>query len=162
MEAEILLNQLFYESGSFLVMFFVAGVVLNLFTELIKKQIFPKYSEEETSEGKFSKSCPSWIGMLIGVANTIVFTILTVTAHLNGAEHCAIIGGLTWVFIWVVGFYVYQMSASLLVKLILRKMFPFFMTGKPRNKKPPKAERATYLVPKGSKVEYVDEEELNG
>lgn len=161
MEAEVLLNQLFYESGSFLVMFFVAGIVLNLFTELIKKQIFPKRSEEEIAEGKLSKSCPSWVGMLIGVANTLVFTILTVLAHMNGSAHCAIIGGFTWIFIWVVGFYVYQMSASLLVKLILRKLFPFFMTGHHRPRKQ-KVERPTYLVPKGSKVEYVDEDEING
>ena len=161
MEAEILFNQLFFESGSFVVMFFVAGIVLNLFTELIKKQIFPKYTEEEEAQGKKSKTCPSWVGMLIGVANTIVFTVLSVTAHMMGAEHCMIIGGLTWMFIWVVGFYVYQMSSSFLVKLILRKMFPFFMTGRPRDKKH-KSDRMICQVPKGAKVVYVDEDEIDG
>lgn len=155
MESALVLQQLFEESGYFIAMFFVSGIVLDVFTELLKKQIFPKTEDEATS-----KKCPSWIGMLIGIANTVIFTIFSVLAHLNGTPHCQIIGGFTWIFVWIVGFYAYQMGASLLIKLIMKKMFPCFMTGFPRPIKP-KGEKVVYQVPKGSKVEFVDGEDLN-
>lgn len=158
MDINILFTQLFEESGNFIIMFFVAGIALDCFFEVIKKQIYPKATEEEKQEGKESKKCPAWVGMLFGLANTAIFSLFSIIAHLNNTPHCIVIGGLTWFFVWAVAFYLYQMGASILVKLIMRRLFPKMMTGKPRKSKD---DRPIYQVPKGAKIEYVDKEDIS-
>ena len=53
MEAfEYFIRTLMTNSGYFFLMFFVAGIAMNVFAENLKKSLFPKYTEEEIANGK--------------------------------------------------------------------------------------------------------------
>lgn len=150
---ENFIRTLMADSGYFFIMFIVAGIAMNAFAENLKKSLFPKYSEEEIAKGKVQKSCPRWIGLLIGIAILAIFTACSMTADRAGAEGCKIPGGFYWFFVWAVAFYFWQMAAMKAVKYFFTKLAPQYMTGKPREKK---AQKPIYQVPKGAKVEYVD------
>ena len=154
MEAfEYVIRTLMFNSGYFFVMFFVAGLTMNVFAENLKKSLFPKYTEEELASGKTQKKCPRWLGLIIGIVILAIFSACAFSADYAGVPHCAIPGGVYWYFIWAVAFYFWQMAALKAVKYFFTKIAPLYMTGKPREKK---AAKPVYQVPKGSKVEYVD------
>lgn len=154
MEAfEYFIRTLMVNSGYFFLMFFVAGIAMNVFAENLKKSLFPKYTEEEIANGKVQKKCPRWLGLIIGLAILGVFTVCAFSADLADVPHCKIPGGIYWYFIWAVAFYFWQMAAMKAVKYFITKIAPMYMTGKPREKK---ASKPVYQVPKGAKVEYVD------
>ena len=144
------------ESGMFLLMFVLSGIFLSLFMEVVKKQIFPKPTDDEIAKGKVEKKCPAWVGMLLGVLNTIIFTACAIMADIGMGAHSAIPGGLWFVAIWFIGFYLWQWLAGKAVKLFLKRIVPCFMTGKPRK---PHVSRPTVEVPRGVKVKYVDMKE---
>lgn len=150
---ENFIRTLMADSGYFFIMFIVAGVAMNAFTENLKKSLFPKYTEEEIANGKIQKDCPRWAGMLIGISILAIFSICSMTADFAGVKGCKIPGGVYWFFIWAVAFYFWQMAAMKAVKYFFTKVAPIYMTGKPREKK---ASKPVYQVPKGAKVEYVD------
>ena len=154
MEAfEMFIRTLMYESGYFVVMFIIAGLALNSFSETLKKSIYPKYTEEELASGKVQKQCPRWVGLLIGVGIVSVFMLCAVSADNGYQPHSAVPGGSYWYPIWAVEFYFWQMASMKTVKWVFTKVAPLYMTGKPREKK---ASKPIYQVPKGAKVEYVD------
>lgn len=144
-------------SGVFVLMFLLSGVFLSVFTEIIKKQIFPKYTEEEKAEGKEDKDCPKWVGMLMGIGCTVIFFVCAVLADRNAVAHSTIPGGLWFLPIWFIGFYLWQWIACRVIKVILKALAPKFMTGTGRKKKVDT--RPVYEVPKGAKVVYVEAEE---
>lgn len=151
---------LFSESGNLILLFFVTGIVFNVFTEVVKKQIWPKYTEEEISAGKKQKSCPEWMGMIFGIFLTIVFIFCTLMAYHSGVPHCSLIGGYYFIPVWCVAYYIWQMAAMKFVKMVMRKLFPVFMTG---GNRPPRPQRPkVYKVPAGATVEYVGETPDNG
>ena len=146
------------ESGFFIMMFVLSGIFLSLFMEVIKKQIYPKYTDKEKESGKVEKNCPKWVGMLFGILSTIIFTACAIMAEMFGAVHSSIPGGLWFIPIWFVGFYLWQWLAGKLVKMVLRVMVPVFMTGLTRDGRKHSDERPVYEVPRGAKVKYVDPE----
>ena len=147
-------TRLLDESGNLILMFIITGVVFNVFAEIVKKQIFPKLTEEELAAGKVQKECPAWIGMIIGVVLTIVFLACAIGAYITVTPHCQLIGGFFFTPVWAVAYYVWQMACMKLVKGIMTLLFPLFMTGHKRPQKPPK--QKVYKIPAGATVEYVD------
>lgn len=144
---------LFEESGFFIIMFFVTGIAFNVLAEFVKKQIFPRRTEEEIKAGAVQKNCPKWLGMIIGLVLTAIFIACSLLAHLSGTAHSMIIGGVFFTPVWFVIYYLYQMAAMRLVKCFLTFVAPGFMTGHGRKKRP---QKPIYQVPRGAKVEYVD------
>lgn len=160
MEAiNIFFSTLFEDSGILILLFFVTGIAFNVFGEIVKKQIFPKLTEDESAAGKKQKDCPRWIGMLIGIALTGVFLACAISASLAGMPHCSLIGGMYFVPVWAVAYYVWQIAAMQAVKSIMKLMFPRFMTGKGRPEKPKKVK--VYRVPAGATVEYTGDDDIN-
>lgn len=150
----IYFTTLFAESGTLIVLFLLTGIAFNIFSEIIKKQIFPKYTAEELSAGKVQKDCPRWLGMIFGLVLTIVFLACAIGANFTNTPHCRLIGGVFFLPVWAVAYYIWQMAAMKLIKLIMKKMFPVFMTG---SRPPRKPKTKVIRVPQGYKVEYEDE-----
>lgn len=153
MEFYAFMNLWANENGIFILMFLVSGVFLSLFLEVVKKQIFPKLSDEDKEKGKIERKCPAWAGMLLGLFGTGVFMACAILASLNGVAHSSIPGGLWFLPIWAIGFYLWQWLAGRAVKAVLKRITPCFMTGKPRN---PHVDKPTFEVPKGAKIKWVD------
>ena len=135
--AMLYFETLFEESGNLILLFFVTGIVFNIFAEIIKKQIFPAYSPEELAAGKVQKEMPSWIGMLFGIFLMIVFISCAVAASMSGTPHCKLIGGNWFLPVWCVAYYVWQMVCMKLVQMVMKILFPKFMMGN-KPQKPPK------------------------
>ena len=153
----VFFDTLFAESGNLILLFGVTGVVFNVFSETIKKQVYPKYTAEELAAGKVQKDMPRWVGMIFGIVSTIVFTACAVGASVTGVPHCSLIGGYFFIPVWCVAYYIWQIACMKLVKRILIAMFPKFMTGHGRPQKPKKEK--VYKIPAGAKVEYMVSEE---
>lgn len=153
-------DTLFAESGVLILLFGVTGIVFNVFSETIKKQIYPKYTEEELAAGKVQKDMPRWVGMIFGIVSTAVFTACAIGASLTGAPHCHLIGGYFFAPVWCVAYYIWQMACMKVVKRILCLMFPRFMTGHGRPARQKKEK--VYKIPAGAKVEYVGESDTEG
>lgn len=138
MEAfKLYFDTLLNDSGNLILLFFITGIVFNVFGEIIKKQIFPVYTAEELAAGKKQKEMPRWVGMIFGIIMTLVFLACALGAYFTGVPHCRLIGGVWFLPVWCVAYYVWQLGCMKLVKMILRALFPCFMTGhKPY--KPPK------------------------
>ena len=153
---KLFFDTLFEESGVLILMFVITGPVFNVFVETIKKQIFPKYTEEEIAAGKKQKECPRWVGMLFGIFLTHAFTALAIGASVTATPHCTLIGGFFFLPVWAVAYYIWQMGCMRVVKMIMRKMFPSFMTGH-KPKKPQKTK--VIRVPAGTNVEYIENTE---
>ena len=153
MEAvKLYFDTLFAESGNLILLFFATGIAFNLFGEIIKKQIYPVYTAEELAAGKKQKDMPRWIGMLFGIGMMAVFIACVLGASITGVPHCKLIGGVWFLPVWCVAYYVWQLGCMKMVKFILRLMFPKFMTGH----KPQKPQKPKYVrVP----VEYVTDDE---
>ena len=162
MEAvKLYFDTLFEESGNLILLFVVTGIVFNIFGEIIKKQIYPVYSAEELAAGKKQKEMPRWIGMLFGIAMMILFLLCTMGAYLTAVPHCTLIGGVWFLPVWAVAYYVWQMGCMKVIKMIMKALFPKFMTGH----KPQKPPKPRYIkVPADSVVmeEVPSGEELNG
>ena len=155
--ARVFFTTLLDESGNLILLFVIGGLVFNVFTEIIKKQIFPRLTKEELAAGKVQKYCPKWLGMVIGVLETILFTVCVVGSQFIHTPHCQLIGGWFFLPIWFVAFYLWQMACMKVVKKLLMIMCPFFMTG---DKRPPKPQKPkVYKIPKGATVEYEEEED---
>ena len=155
----IFFNTLFEESGNLILLFFVTGVVFNVFAEIIKKQIFPKYSPEEKAAGKVDREMPRWVGMIFGIFLMIVFMSCAVAASLDGVPHCKLIGGNFFIPVWCVAYYIWQLGCMKVVKMVMKALFPRFMTGKPKEKV---VKTKVYKIPAGAKVEYIGEEDETG
>lgn len=140
------------ENGVFILMFLLSGVFLSLFLEVVKKQIFPKV------DGAKYKACPAWVGMLLGLSGTAMFMACAILASVNGVAHSSIPGGIWFLPIWAIGFYLWQWLAGRAVKVLLKKIVPTFMTGMPRCRKP-HADRPVVEVPKGVRIKRVDASE---
>ncbi len=151
-------NTLFYESGVLILLFIVTGIVFNVFGEFIKKTLFPKITQEEKADGKKQKECPGWLGIVIGVIFTILFLVCTMLAQFTHAAHCALIGGYAFLPVWAIAYYLWQMAAMKLVKIVMRKICPLYMTGKPRPPKPKKEKPVS--VPEGYKLVKDDGSEV--
>ena len=156
----IYLTTLFNESGNLILLFIAGGIVFNVFTEIIKKQIFPKLTAEESAAGKVQKECPKWLGMIIGIIMTILFTACVIGSQHLGTPHCQLIGGYFFLPIWFVAFYLWQMACMKIVKKLLVLICPFFMTG---NRRPPKPQKPKVIkIPAGAVVQYEEMNEENG
>lgn len=149
---------LFYESGVLMLLFIVTGLVFNVFGEIIKKTLFPKLTEDEIAKGKKQKECPGWFGIVIGVLSTILFLVCTMLAQFTHAQHCALVGGYAFLPVWAVAYYLWQMAGMKLVKWMMRKICPLYMTGRPRPPKPRKEK--TVAVPEGYKLVREDGTEV--
>ena len=148
-------TNLFDESGNLIVLFFITGIVFNVFSEIIKGQIWPKYSKEEIAAGKVQNEMPAWMGMIFGLFFMLVFISCAVAASMSGIPHCALIGGNFFIPVWCVAYYIWQMGCMKVVKFLMRLLFPRFMLGNKPHKQP---RQKVYRVPAGAKVEYVEEE----
>lgn len=158
---DVFMTALFDESGGLMVMFVVTGLAFNVFTETIKKQIWPKYTAEELAAGKVQKEMPAWIGMIFGIVMTAIFTACAVLSSAYAVPHCQLIGGNFFVPVWMVAYYLWQMACMKVIKGIMTALFPRFMTGHKRPQKPQRPK--VYKVPAGATVEYVQEDgEVNG
>lgn len=146
---------LFAESGTLILLFIIAGVFLNVFGEIIKKTIYPRITPEESAAGKVQKECPGWAGMVIGISLTLLFLACTIAAEITHAPHCSLVGGWAFLPIWAIAFYLWQMICMKLVKAVMKRICPIYMTGKPRPPKPKK----DISVPAGYKL--VKEEETS-
>ena len=154
----IFFTTLFEESGVLMLLFFATGLVFNVFGEIIKKTLFPKITAEEKSAGKAQKECPGWLGIVIGAVLTILFLVCTMLAQFTHAPHCALIGGYAFLPVWAIAYYLWQMAAMKLIKLVMRKICPLYMTGKPRPPKPKKEKPV--MVPDGYKLVKDDDIEV--
>ena len=122
---------LFAESGTLILLFIAAGLFLNVFGEIIKKTIYPRYTEAEIASGKVQRECPGWVGLIIGISLTLLF--------------------------WAIAFYLWQMVCMKMVKFIMKRICPVYMTGKPRPPKPKK----DIEVPAGYKLVKEDEDQTS-
>ncbi len=145
-----------HTSGDYITLFILSAFGFAIFGELIKKSIFPKLSESER-ELNVQRTCPKWLGLVMGCVWTAVFGIIAVVAHKLGAERCQIIGGLYFFPITLVIYFSYQWAIMLLVKRIMKFLMPRFMTGDERLK----ADKEVVIVPRGTKVKRVDRNEVD-
>lgn len=148
---------LFAESGTLILLFIAAGLFLNVFGEIIKKTIYPRYTEAEIASGKVQRECPGWVGLIIGISLTLLFLACTIAAELTKAPHCALLGGWAFLPIWAIAFYLWQMVCMKMVKFIMKRICPVYMTGKPRPPKPKK----DIEVPAGYKLVKEDEDQAS-
>ncbi len=145
-------------SGDYIIMFMLSAFGFAFLGELIKKSIYPKLTKQE-SESNTQKECPKWLGLILGAIWTALFAITAIVADIANADRCQIVGGLYFFPITLVVYFAYQWAVMLLVKKIMRKLLPKFMTGEEKQKKD-KAQEVV-IVPKGTKVKKVDPSELD-
>ncbi len=154
---DVFFRTLFAESGVLILLFFVTGLVFNVFGEIIKKTLWPKLTAEELAKGKVQKEVPGWFGVAIGIVMMILFLCCTMLAQFTAAPHCALIGGYAFLPVWAVAYYLWQMVGMKVVKWIMRKVCPLYMTGVPRPPRPKKEPS----VPAGYRL-VKDEEVIDG
>lgn len=121
-----------------IVMFFLCGIAFELFLEFIKASLFPKKKDEE------AKPCPRWLGLIMGVAVTVVYIFLAYSAYFAfGAEGGFLIpGGVIFIPIWSILFFFWQYKALKVAKWLCSRMFPtlknpFYEKPKKETKKTP-------------------------
>ena len=159
MEAiDIFFRTLFDESGVLILLFIVTGLVFNVFGEIIKKTLWPKLTEEDVAKGKKQKEVPGWFGIVIGVILTVLFLCCTMLAQVTSAAHCALIGGYAFLPVWAIAYYLWQMVGMKIVKWLMKKICPLYMTGIPRPPRPKKEP----TVPAGYKLVKEDTEVIDG
>lgn len=145
-------------SGDYILMFLLSAFGFGVFGELVKKSIYPKLTKQE-AEKDVQSVCPKWVGLALGILWTAIFAVTAIVADRCGADRCRIIGGLYFFPITAIVYFAYQWAVMLLVKKMLRKMLPRFMTGEDRQKKEKASE--VVIVPKGAKVKRVSPDELS-
>lgn len=146
-------------SGDYLLLFFLSAFGFSMFGELIKKSLYPKLTKAE-AEKNVQTNCPKWVGLLMGIAWTLIFSITAIIADRAGAERCAIVGGLYFFPITMILYFSYQWAVMLLVKKLMKAALPRFMTGEASEKKE-KKEAEVVIIPKGTKVKRVSPDELD-
>lgn len=106
-------------SGYQILMFFLAGIALELAVEFIKATLYPKTKKD--AEGNV-KSCPRWLGMALGAVITVVYLAMAYAA--SGIAGFYIPAGPIFLPVWFILFYVYQFKAIKVSKWLRDKMFP--------------------------------------
>ncbi len=121
-----------------IVMFLLCGIAFELLLEFIKATLFPKDEKGE------SRSCPRWLGLVMGAVITAAYLALAYMAFFAfGAEGGFLIpGGLIFIPVWAILFFFYQYKALRLAKWLCSKMFPTLKD--PFYKKPEKKHRERY------------------
>ena len=119
-------------------MFILCGIAFELLAEFVKATLFPKNSEG------VAKSCPRWLGLVMGVVITVAYLVLAYTAFFAfGAEAGFLIpGGLIFIPVWAILFFFYQYKALRIAKWLCSKMFPTLKD--PFYKKPEKKKQERY------------------
>lgn len=123
----ILVQDAFMQAWVQVLMFFLSGIALELFSEFVKATFYPTktVTAEDGTTSEVEREVPRWLGFTLGVVNTVAYLIMAYSAYGSfGDKGCLIPGGFVFFPVWAILFYFWQYAAIRVSKWICRRMFP--------------------------------------